>query len=131
MTNVRATITLYRTSYTLGGGDGRVRPVEIAILRRQTQRGAYDGWRTTRSTRIDAGSNTLATAHRHALAFSPDVTEYTVELPSLGVFNLAVDAERDAMLAAVRAIGEDTVSRSLPRYDAQDASGAAAFVGCG
>lgn len=112
--SVRASVTVHRATYTLGGGDGRVRPVEIAVVRRQV-------WRTTRATRIDAGAATGLAAHQVAVGLSADVLQEEVDHGDLGTFDLAVDAERDAFLAAVAGIGRS--SGRLPVYEANDATG--------
>lgn len=113
---IRATIQLHTARYTLGNGDGRTRPVEIAIVRRQRQAG-NGKWKTTRTTRVDAGAATAHTARQTALGISSLVVDQpAVDHGDLGTFDLAVDSEREAMLAAVRTIGSD-VSQRLPQYE--------------
>lgn len=93
-----ATITMYTASYRLT--DGRVRPVEIAVVRRKR-----DG-RTTRVRVIDAGAATALAAHQAALHFAGDRGEVVcvvVDHGDLGLYDLTDDG-RDQMLAAVRGL---------------------------
>lgn len=125
----RATVQLHTASYTLGNGDGRTRPVEIAIVRRQRQTAAGK-WKTTRTTRVDAGAATTRTARQIALGISSIVVDQpTRDHGDLGTFDLAVDAEREAMLAAVRVLGSD-VSQRFPQYEANQADPRGAVCVC-
>lgn len=121
----RATVTIHTAHYTLGNGDGRTRPVELAVVSRQTRKGS--GWRTTRQTVVDAGAATRWTAHALAsqMAAGGDIVQRPeVAHGHLGAFNLAVDSERDAMLAAARGI---VGTARVPVGVASDATGSAAL----
>lgn len=91
-----ATITMHTAFYHLT--DGRVRPVEVAVVRRKR-----DG-RTVRVRVIDAGAATATAAHQTALHFGcGEISHHVVEHGDLGTFGLD-DQGRDDMLAAVRAL---------------------------
>jgi len=92
-----ATITMHTAHYHLT--DGRIRPVEVAVVRRKR-----DG-RTVRVRVIDAGAATATAAHQTALHFAGgnEIGHSVVEHGDLGTFGLD-DQGRDDMLAAVGAL---------------------------
>lgn len=96
-----ASIVVHTARYTVRreGRPDLVRPVEIAVVRRQR-----DG-RTTRIHVIDRGDATRVLAHREAMSYAHGgaIRRTEVDHGDLGTFG-ATDEDRDAVLERIRAL---------------------------